>query len=233
MTEETAIERPDYSKPPPGYRLVERSGVCIERWYFQRLGVGILGRSRKFDDEGDALTAVWAHYKAEHDPPQFLITGDEEADAGGPGNAAWLLPTGLTSDSAIVYHDGHTSTAEARGAAWAWYDRRLALAAALEGGCFCPECNSQEAHVEAIDASTSSQPWCVECDVEMGGLFDDIWPRCLTWSDEQVAEVEHWLQDSTAEMPEVLHSPDDEDGETIIGGPDDVGRIGWKGEGAS
>lgn len=32
------------------------------------------------------------------------------------------------------------------------------------------------------------------------------WPRCLTWSDEQVAEVERWLQDSTAEMPEVLRA---------------------------
>jgi hypothetical protein len=32
------------------------------------------------------------------------------------------------------------------------------------------------------------------------------WPRCLTWSDEQVAEVERWLADSTAEMPEALRS---------------------------
>lgn len=30
------------------------------------------------------------------------------------------------------------------------------------------------------------------------------WPLALTWSDEQVAEVERWLVDSTAEMPEVL-----------------------------
>lgn len=26
----------------------------------------------------------------------------------------------------------------------------------------------------------------------------------LTWSDDQVAEVERWLVDSTAELPEVL-----------------------------
>lgn len=32
----------------------------------------------------------------------------------------------------------------------------------------------------------------------------DIRPRCLTWSDEQVAEVERWLADSAAEMPAVL-----------------------------
>lgn len=32
----------------------------------------------------------------------------------------------------------------------------------------------------------------------------DPWPHCLTWSDDQVAEVERWLADSTAEMPEVL-----------------------------
>jgi hypothetical protein len=32
----------------------------------------------------------------------------------------------------------------------------------------------------------------------------DVWPRILTWTDEQVAEVETWLADSTAETPEVL-----------------------------
>lgn len=31
-----------------------------------------------------------------------------------------------------------------------------------------------------------------------------VWPTVLTWSNEQVAEVERWLIDSTAEMPEVL-----------------------------
>lgn len=30
------------------------------------------------------------------------------------------------------------------------------------------------------------------------------WPRCLGWSDEEVAEIERWLSDSMAEMPEVL-----------------------------
>lgn len=32
---------------------------------------------------------------------------------------------------------------------------------------------------------------------------DSVWPRCLTWSDEQVAAVERWLADG-GEMPEVL-----------------------------
>jgi hypothetical protein len=40
-----------------------------------------------------------------------------------------------------------------------------------------------------------------EREVEFG---PDLWPRALTWSDDQVAEVERWLVDSTAEMPEVL-----------------------------
>lgn len=86
-------------------------------------------------------------------------------------------------------------------------DRRHALYGRLHDGTFCPECHSHDAHVEPIDDKTTTQPWCTECDVEMGGLFDDeLWPRCLTWSDEQVAEVERWLADSTAEMPEVLRS---------------------------
>ncbi len=60
-----------------------------------------------------------------------------------------------------------------RSAAWAWHDRRHALAVAVEQG-------EEYGHAP-------------------------LWPRCLTWTDEQVAEVERWLADSTAEMPEVLH----------------------------
>lgn len=66
---------------------------------------------------------------------------------------------------------------EARAAAWTWYDRRLALADVLDLEYMRP----------LVD----------------GGI---TWPRCLTWTDEQVAEVERWLRDSTAEMPEVLRT---------------------------
>lgn len=43
-----------------------------------------------------------------------------------------------------------------------------------------------------------------EGDQPIGLATLDAWPLCLTWSDEQVAAVERWLIDSTAELPEVL-----------------------------
>ena len=62
-----------------------------------------------------------------------------------------------------------------RSEVWAWHDRRRALAIALD-----------------------RNGWAGPGDPL------DPWPHCLTWTDDQVAEVERWLRDSTAEMPEVL-----------------------------
>ena len=62
----------------------------------------------------------------------------------------------------------------ARTAAWAWYDRRNRL----------------------IDRGLAHRG--------RGWMGLNPWPRCLTWSDDHVAEIERWLVDSTAEMPEVL-----------------------------
>lgn len=40
--------------------------------------------------------------------------------------------------------------------------------------------------------------------ITFSGLRTPLWPRMLAWSDDQVDEVDRWLVDSTAEMPEVL-----------------------------
>lgn len=157
MTEETAeVPQLDYSKPPPGFRI---SGPPSHSEHTQA-----------------AIRDAWAYYKTDNDPPGFLVTGDEAADDGSGGNAAWLLPERvlLAGDG---YHGGYATTSSARTAAWAWYDRRLALA-------------------ERLRCALGDR--LGRCD----GL--DFWPVILTWSDEQVAEVERWLVDSTAEMPEVL-----------------------------
>jgi hypothetical protein len=98
------------------------------------------------------LAAAWAHYKLRHDPP------------------------GLPSFSSARVVEWYGSSAEARAAAWSWYERRLALLARLEVA-------------EAVMRTF---------------IVDDLWPVILTWSDDQVAEVERWLVDPTAEMPEVL-----------------------------
>jgi hypothetical protein len=89
------------------------------------------------------------------------------------------------------YHDGYKTATAARAAAWAWYDCRLGLA---------------EKWQRIYDTDGDARQLAVVryrgADDEMA--FDNWWPRCLTWPDEQVAKVERWLADSTAEMPEVL-----------------------------
>jgi len=91
-----------------------------------------------------------------------------------PGPSASVIAWGYFADA---MRGTVPSQAEARAAAWAWHDRRHALAERLRSGL---------------------GDRLGRCD----GL--DFWPVILTWSDAQVAEVERWLVDSTAEMPEVL-----------------------------
>lgn len=76
----------------------------------------------------------------------------------------------------VVVGEPYAVVEDARRHAWKWYDRRRALARVVR-----------------------HQP-----DDSILNMVRLVWPRCLTWSDEQVAEVERWLVDSTAEMPEVL-----------------------------
>lgn len=68
---------------------------------------------------------------------------------------------------------------EVRAAGWARYERRLALAGKVDTDY------RLDGPGDAGDATSA-------------------WPRCLTWSNGQVAAVEHWLADAGAEMPEVL-----------------------------
>lgn len=201
MTEETCNDRLDYGRLPPRYRMP--AGI-----------------------DAAALPALlehaWADFKIHNDPPGLRTR---------PWGAGWVFCCALVVEptpgprAVMVDDDGnpYTSQAEARAAAWGWHDRRHELCGLLEDGVWCFECGSDEAHVEAIDDKTCTQPWCTECDVEMGGLFDDLWPRMLTWTDDEVAGVERWRQDSTAEQPAVLQPVEDE---YLIGGPDDVGRVG-------
>lgn len=170
-------------------------------WYFALAGCDDVpedGKPRA--TEADALAAAWAHYKTKQDPPGMLVSHKLKAPAL-EWWAAWVFLDG----SGRCLRVAVGAEAEARAAAWAWHDRRYALAESLHNGTFCPDCHSQDAYVEPIDDKTTTQPWCTECDVEMGSLFDDdLWPLLLAATDEQVAEVERWLRDSTAERPEVL-----------------------------
>lgn len=182
MTEETAVALLDYSKPPPGY-------VCAGRfWHKEDIDDTqfLLDSASGFAEApamsscaariAAGLAAAWAHYKA-HNDPQGMRTRPW-------GLGGWVFHFSLSIEpklgprTVMVGDDGqpYASEADARAAAWAWHDRRLALADAL-----------------GMVTMPSS-----------AGVRTPFWPRCLTWPDEQVAEVERWLRDSTAEMPEVL-----------------------------
>ena len=178
MTEETAeVPQLDYSKPPPGFRI---SGPPSHSEHTQA-----------------AIRDAWAYYKTDNDPPGFLVTGDEAADDGSGGNAAWLLPERvlLAGDG---YHGGYATTSSARTAAWAWYDRRLALAAKLDVALIVDEEPFKGRIIRTVVPAGEARHF----DGEQRPYA--AWPRILTWSYDQVAEVERWLADSTAEIPEVL-----------------------------
>lgn len=180
MTEETAITMLDYSKPPPGYTIVLH--MMMVRLPGGVLIAPLIDGESAVRGEAQLLGAAWSHYKAEHDPPGMWSeweADDKHFDPTGDGD--WTIdresPDGFRHNVAHGRHRSVGGPAFARATAWTWHDRCDALADRIN-----------TAILESVQ---------VDSDVPM-------WPRCLTWSDEQVAEVERWLQDSTAEMPEVL-----------------------------
>jgi hypothetical protein len=217
VAETTDVQRLDYGKPPSGYTICGdadepqvRAGIALSSrdsgWVWlpgpdrggQRRVIGV----RSWEE---ALAAAWTHYKASHDPPgivvirvadddRFAPDGDppgrlvfgDEADGDVRKVAAWLLVEVCLER----WHDGYKTTATARAAAWAWHDRRLGLVEKWQRVYDTDGDARQLAEVRYQGADAM--------------VFDNWWPRCLTWSDEQVSAVERWLVDSTAEMPEVL-----------------------------
>jgi hypothetical protein len=117
------IEMIDYSNPPPGHTLeADRDEHGDIEW------------DGLHETEVAALSAAWAHYKAEHDPPGLLV---DELDPG------WSFYVMMDSTRASLWSSSLPSPAsypvlavggpfsgrpEARAAAWAWHDRRHALA---------------------------------------------------------------------------------------------------------
>lgn len=73
----------------------------------------------------------------------------------------------------------HGSREAARAATWRWYLRRLVLADRLERG-FMVATERREVPLQ-------------------------VWPRALTWSDDQCEQVEKWVLNPTSGSPEVLH----------------------------
>lgn len=103
-------------------------------------------------------------------------------------------PPGCTSDALGVRKTfGHPPWLNTRSAAWAWYDCRLGLAEKWQR---IYDTDGDARQLAAVRYRGAGD--------EMA--FDNWWPRCLTWPDEQVAKVERWLADNTVEIPEVLRA---------------------------
>ena len=165
-----AAERYDFSEPPPGYEVgcaqddEERLALVGSPLYSVRLD-GItpwawneptspdLASCGDATTRAEAVAGAWAHHKARHDPPGMLMWV-----------AALLAAQELPPDESGI-----------RAAAWAWYERRLALALRFDLG------DEGDAHVNpALQDVVEAPGW-------------STWPRILTWTDEQVAEVERRL----------------------------------------
>lgn len=208
----TNVERLDFTQHPPGYEigLGVTSGADAWEWHANDGDPHACGEE---DDEAATLAAAWASYKASNDPPGMSVAWEPDDPTDEHSDGEWLITTSILGPTLVCqwltkrYDDKDASEAEARANAWVWYERRLALDTQLQDDVIaCPDCYSRDAYVEAIDDTTSTQPWCTECDLEMGGIFDaeSHWPRCLTWADDQCADIENWLADETLEMPEVI-----------------------------
>lgn len=158
----TNVERLNYSKPPPGYEphpWRTRDNRNQFAWAFT-IGNHTVLETLEAQTEGQALAAGWTHYKAQHDPPGMTVW-DEEGD--------WLVQVldhpavespGNQVGPGLFYRLGDG----ARAAAWAWYDRRLALVKRLD-----------ETLVGKINAHQHG---------------DNVW---LAWSDEDCTAVERYL----------------------------------------
>lgn len=229
VREAPAVERLDYSKPPPGYtvgdELEEDAPLFTWRWDGEWMG--------REDEKTDALAAAWAHHKARRDPP-----GIQVHFIAGRGYLVQVFdhPAGESPDNHVgPTYEPLADLASARAAAWAWYDRRLAVAQRLNGdvvvlvehldGGGTRRVSTPRSQVVAalwpmITMGTDDDARA-EVVAEAERLFSEgclsfegdqpielesvtVWPRCLTWSDEQAAEVERWLVDSSVETPEVL-----------------------------
>ncbi len=133
----TPVPRLDYSKPPPGYSTWTYKGATL---YQAPNGEQIGPRS-----------AAWAHYKAHNDPPGLSASEGIDIDDDWHGaDLPWVVSYDprLSSDPDVqqalrelplsnvfwVECTGALFGTEelARAAAWAWYDRRLAIAAGFD-----------------------------------------------------------------------------------------------------
>lgn len=180
------VERLNFSQPPNGYLVWFDDGWSCVCWGLEDDGQAINTSDDNLTEES-ATAAAWAHHEARHDPPGMAVHFIA-------GEGWWVQvldhPAGESDDN----HVGPTrhplaDLAEARVAAWAWYEDAVEVADLLEDGL--------------LDDGPPHPTWFERC----------AWPRPLAWTAEQRAEARHWLAyphvlaqatGVPAELPEVL-----------------------------
>lgn len=185
------IARLDFTRAPPGYTDWKP-----------------LPSGRPVDDR-----MAWTRHKTEHDPP---------------GVEQWYVA--FADGCRVIVSRGDRDHPDARRArrlgTWPWYERRHKLVADLEAegvqidmwpwalwfsndNCSaCEEWLKRGPAWSPDDFPSVLRRLALYVDKELAQLDDDgrWWPAILTWSNEQVAEVERWLAALVrpAETPEVL-----------------------------
>lgn len=156
MTEETAIERLDYSKPPPGYVVEETpADERHEPHLVARAHCDVAYAERRTLQE--ALAAAWVHYRNRNDPPGMRVIGTGDGDQTFAGVRHFFLShTGID--------DNASARREARAAAWSWHDRRHAIAGRLTLQDAWPRClRWTDAECDQVDRWIANGEETPEC----------------------------------------------------------------------
>ena len=209
MTIAETVARLDYSKPPPGFDIavlpssLTKSVTTASVW-----------------DDPNVLAAAWDYCRVYFDPPGAMNCGPLGLYVTfGP-----RLPRMLSRSAAWAWYDRRHALVGQIVTVLEYGDdfnedgerevgqrietsqaRLLDVVGPMIAFGFDKTSELDRMHAEAAVADLMS---CGRAEFEGDPPIEMIrfgmWPRCLAWSDEQVAEVEFWLRDSTAEMPEVL-----------------------------
>lgn len=191
----------------------------------QRLQVERLDRTQPPPGWSASLVEVaWAHYEARHDPPGTWAWGlDTHVKAANDtGIQGW-------ADGDLVEHQGEVLAAAWT---WYWRRAGLSVRVDAEvvvliehygGGAssrvltsraraadalrpmltIAADEDAQEETIAEVERLFAEGRLVFEGDPPIELAAVDVWPRCLAWTDEQVAAVERWLAEGGA-PPEVL-----------------------------
>lgn len=140
--------------------------------------------------------SAWVHYQRFGDPPGMWSRGGAFGLLDDPANDHPTYRRGCTLGSLASWTSAEGRTVRSRGAAPA--RSAASTRPTRRRGPLPCECSKPPKEWHGAGASL-----CQHSGELLRVLATEFWPRCLAWSDEQVAEVERWLAEG-GEPPEVL-----------------------------